>query len=648
MWYVGRGLTPASASRIGLLLGIAASCAALAVGLRADDDALFWAISSQRPAAAKADLEDDALLIHSEGTQLTHILEAGVSFFRMLGGITGTSTRSFFEVPVRWLQRLRDDLHATQEEASASASHAAAAATTAAKAAQKRIVESLPKVPKPAFAQNVKEALPGALRMGGATRVKSVAELKSDKSDAAACTTFSATTSHGNVVGAASAVSPKDARAAGVGLRVSTPAAATSPRAAAVHEAKQKPKVMAAASLSRSPLGSAAVLASRSAGLLPRGRGVAQAVPRVGVTTPRASIAAVPSVAAAARSQGQPGRSLRHPSLVSAEAGYDGGNATASTPRVNSAATVAAAGTAAGAPTTAATAPATAATAPATAAAASSATVVAPSHASPASRGASAVHAAVAAMPAASTSRPAVAAVAAKRAATQLAAAARAATASTKLAAVAASTKKPPVAVALIARPVAVAAASPKPNAAAVAATRSLGALQAATATKPLATSRAGVGTVASTRVGVASTVPVHGPVTAVSAASCSVRSCRELGWPDAIFTGGVGVAMVCGHVQGSGSANISFAAAYCRAVGARLCTKVELLACEAVGRSGTALDAELVWSESACPGGFFAVRAGTNCAHPVAVCVPMGNTGHAGRCCADADPVSCKAKTRL
>ena len=149
--------------------------------------------------------------------------------------------------------------------------------------------------------------------------------------------------------------------------------------------------------------------------------------------------------------------------------------------------------------------------------------------------------------------------------------------------------------------------------------------------------------------------VPTQGCVVSVTGATCedglacttskcampeaSVLNCNALAWNGAAN----GDPAVCGGsnvAQGlcAGGASFSDAQALCTTMGARLCTLSELLADEAAGPECD-LDAESVWSATACAAGHF-VSAGSaaGVANKPIMCQSNGGTARV-RCCADAEP---------
>jgi hypothetical protein len=116
-----------------------------------------------------------------------------------------------------------------------------------------------------------------------------------------------------------------------------------------------------------------------------------------------------------------------------------------------------------------------------------------------------------------------------------------------------------------------------------------------------------------------------------------SAVSCAKLGWST-----GVGSPTVCGASEVptcSGLKTYAQAQSFCEAAGARLCTFTELTGNEA-GQTGCSLDAQRVWTSTACGINSAMTQAGGSAGlgAVVAQCSPRGSTAYV-RCCADVDP---------
>ncbi len=113
-------------------------------------------------------------------------------------------------------------------------------------------------------------------------------------------------------------------------------------------------------------------------------------------------------------------------------------------------------------------------------------------------------------------------------------------------------------------------------------------------------------------------------------------KSCQDLGWLNAAAYGS---SLVCGESDqmplGGCSGPRSWAAAelFCTNAGARLCTETELLDDEARG-TGCLYDTSLVWSSSACIGGY-TLTYGASSGGTVTSCA-ASNEDHDVRCCAN------------
>lgn len=124
-------------------------------------------------------------------------------------------------------------------------------------------------------------------------------------------------------------------------------------------------------------------------------------------------------------------------------------------------------------------------------------------------------------------------------------------------------------------------------------------------------------------------------------------KTCNELGWTDRInpepkaMSYPDGIMGVCGQSPSvcNGKGTHSEAMTYCASMGARLCTKEEMLNCEGAMR-GCGYDGQQMWTSTPCDGGFFAIRATHSCENPSATCT-TSNSAYFGRCCAD---VTCNA----
>jgi hypothetical protein len=119
------------------------------------------------------------------------------------------------------------------------------------------------------------------------------------------------------------------------------------------------------------------------------------------------------------------------------------------------------------------------------------------------------------------------------------------------------------------------------------------------------------------------------------SIATCSDKSCNELGWSASKY----GSNQICGESDSgiggcTGFVNWNDAKDTCQQSGARLCTVDELLDDEAK-ETGCNLDTELVWSATSCESGFYAVSGSTKASDLVCTAISEASTVST-RCCAD------------
>mmetsp|Transcript_52858 Transcript_52858/g.67783 ORF Transcript_52858/g.67783 Transcript_52858/m.67783 type:complete len:874 (-) Transcript_52858:283-2904(-) len=127
---------------------------------------------------------------------------------------------------------------------------------------------------------------------------------------------------------------------------------------------------------------------------------------------------------------------------------------------------------------------------------------------------------------------------------------------------------------------------------------------------------------------------PTAAPVAAPTAAINSVRTCDELGWDADAY----GSDEVCGESEvnsGQCTGKVKFDAAetYCADIGARLCTKSELLDDEARG-TGCNYDNKWVWSKTSCSDGYMITKGSTSSSNTPR-CVSSTSKART-RCCAD------------
>ena len=121
-------------------------------------------------------------------------------------------------------------------------------------------------------------------------------------------------------------------------------------------------------------------------------------------------------------------------------------------------------------------------------------------------------------------------------------------------------------------------------------------------------------------------------PVAQQSATSSS--SCVDLGWPsyNTGFPDVCAASIINSTCYNTGTLSHDMAEAVCTGTGARLCTHSELQNDVTAG-SGCSLDSQLIWTSTACTGGFYAARGLDDSAPPVC---SDANSGLSVRCCAD------------
>ena len=132
-----------------------------------------------------------------------------------------------------------------------------------------------------------------------------------------------------------------------------------------------------------------------------------------------------------------------------------------------------------------------------------------------------------------------------------------------------------------------------------------------------------------------ASSTSTEAPPLFALGAATSNSSCADLGWPSysSYLPNVCAASIINSKCYNTGTLTFSMADSICTTSGARLCTSDELLNDVTAG-SGCGLESELIWTSTACTGGFYATRELWYNFQPPLCITPQ--TGLSVRCCAD------------